>query len=370
MEKLGMLARLSGARGAVHVDLGRVERNVARLNSYVGSRDVWAVVKGDGYGLGLLKVARAALAGGARALVVDNAEEALALREDNPKARILCLSFPDVRLLAKLASARIEVSVGTKWHIEAFSRLGAQASIHIHVDTGMGRGGLLPHETKAAAAQVLQSPNLSLAGVWSHLAHAQDLPTSLRQRDLFVHATKGIAGTATRHLVATTGLLLGEEFQFDAVRVGLGIFGLLTKAGRHSLGLQLAIGWRSCLVEIYDRPKGWTVGYGGGTILARRSTLGLVSAGLSDGYPRLLEGCVYVRGRRAPILGPIAMTSMVVDLTGIHDVTVGDDVWLLHECGPDPDELLALSRPAVIPNSFVVSRTARMALEYKEDAGG
>jgi alanine racemase len=348
----------------LEVDVNRIEANTCAMVRKLGQAALWSVVKGDGYGIGLERMAVAAAKGGCHGFVCADPEEGVRLRAAGLTHPILCLTWSADAQSRRAVRLSLDLSLGSRSQLDSAASLGMAAPlrVQVEVDTGMGRGGFLPAELGHAVDAIRRSHRLVLTGLWSHLANAADPARSARQRDDFAAACAEASPATPRHLVATGGLSLGPDFLLDGARVGLGCLGLTASRAREQIGLRLAIRWTTGLATVFERAAGATSGYGLGIRLGRRSRLGLVPVGLSDGYPRLSAGVVGVAGRLAPILGTVGMTSMVVDLTDGGDVAEGDIVSLLDADGPDVDDLLRASKPDVVPNSFLCARTGRVAL--------
>lgn len=359
-------------RSLVEVDLSHIEANALSLSRALLPGQLWAVVKGEGYGLGLVPVARRAVRGGAFGLIVADSAEVRRLRAAGIAAPVLVLNFPDLETLASLSKTATEFTIGNRDQLDVAASLGAERPIRIHleIDTGMGRGGILPEDVPRFLTGAVRVSGIVLASIWSHLARAGDPIASAQQLALFLAVTQGLYPDVPRHLIATQGLSLGPSFRLNGARIGLGLAGLAPRSFRAAHGLRLAVRWTSFLSNAFERPAGATVGYGG-MVLSRSSKLGLVPVGFSDGYPRLLHGRVGVGNRLAPVLGPVSMNSILIDLTDLPSSLIGDEVRLLAEEGPDLDELLAHSFPDVLPNSFVCGRTRSVPIRYGAiDCGG
>jgi alanine racemase len=356
-------------RSYLEVDLGMIAANAGAIRRNLPGVKVWAVGKADGYGCGLVPIARAAVHGGAYGIVVDSVAEVRTLRAACVQVPLLCLNAPLRLVDGGDADPATAYAVRSKDDLDrliaAAGKLGKRLAVHLEIDTGMGRSGLLPQEVGAVTEYLDRQRGIVLAGVMTHLAAANDASAARRQLAQFADLTRGMAANVMRHVSATGGLLLGPDFSFDAVRVGLGLYGLVQGKIASALGVSLAVCWTTQVVQIYLRPLESTVGYGCAHPLRRDSRLGLISVGFADGYPRLSQGVVAVHGTLIPIVGGVNMTNMVIDLTDRPDIQIGDTVSLLAADGPRIDDLLSAGVPAQLPNSFVCGRTNNVAVRYK-----
>ena len=339
-------AALTGYAAEVVVDLSAVRGNVEALRRHAGDAAVMAVVKADGYGHGLLPVARAALDGGATWLGVAQVAEALALRSAGVEAPTLCWLYAPGGDLARAVGADVDVSVAAGWALAEAAAAGRQtrrrARIHLKVDTGLGRGGCMPREWSGlveAALAAERAGDVRVVGVWSHLAFADapEHPTVRQQAEVFdealeVATTRG-ADLEVRHLANSAATLTTPRAHYDLVRPGLAVYGLSPVpdiGSPASFGLRPAMTLRSRLALVKDVDAGQGVSYAHAYVTPRPTTLGLVPIGYADGVPRHASGTgpVGVGGRRLTVAGRVCMDQLVVDLGPGSSARPGDDVVL------------------------------------------
>ena len=324
------------------IDLAAIEANVTAMSRHVGSAEVMAVVKSDGYGHGLLPTARAALAGGATWLGVGHVEEALRLRGAGISAPVLCLlAAPDAPHRAAVA-AEVDLSAGTPDLVRQIGKAavaaGRPARVHLKADTGMSRGGApmaqWPELIAAALAEEAQG-RCEITGIWSHLACA-DLPghPSVDAQiaafgEALAVAERAGARPSVRHLANTPALLTRPDTWFDLVRPGGGVTGLCTLPGGPPGWLRPAMTVRTHLVQVKRVPAGTGVSYGHRHVTGADTTLGLIPLGYHEGIPRAGTNTapVFVRGHRLTIAGTVCMNQCVVD-AGSLPVRAGDEVVL------------------------------------------
>jgi len=290
------------SRSEITIDLGALRRNAAALVNAAGGAELWAVVKADAYGHGARDCARAALEGGAQALCVATAKEGAALRAELVEAHILVLG-PLAEADEHMArEAGLEVAVST-------SRLPEGLSVHVKVDTGMGRFGMSPEE----AAQIDPA---RVAGVMSHLATAdEDEPFARAQLDAFAAVAERFPG-AIRHIANSAATLSIPEARLDAVRCGVALYGL-SPFGRdpEEHGLEPVLSWRSYVAQAKVLRSGDSTGYGRRFVAEGETRIGLVPVGYADGFRRGLTGTeVLVAGTRRRVLGTVSMDSFAVEL--------------------------------------------------------
>lgn len=329
------------------VDLGAIRRNVARLRELAGAEHLIAVVKADGYGHGMPRVARAALEGGADWLGVADIDEALALRGAGVSAPLLAwLHGRDADFAASIR-ADVDLGVSSPAQLEAVAAAardaGARASVQFKLDTGLSRNGCAESEWPAlfeSARRHEAAGSIRVRGVFSHLsnASAEDDAAAIAafERGRAAARAAGL-DPELEHLAATAAAIGRPEARYAAVRVGIGVYGLSPFPERSSadLGLSPAMTLRATVAAVRRVGPGTGVSYDYTYRTERETTLALVPLGYADGVPRQASDRaeVSIRGVRCPVRGRIAMDQFVVD-AGDLDVAVGDDVVLF---GPGGD---------------------------------
>lgn len=323
-------------RAEAIVDLTVIEANLRSLQR--PGVLTMAVVKADAYGHGAIPVARAARRAGAEWLGVALPSEALALRRAGDTGPILAWLYPpgDPNLVA-CVRADVDLNVGAVWAVDevaaAARAAGKRARVHLKVDTGLGRGGALPHTFDDILTAVLaHRSDVDVVGIWSHLASGEvagavetseqiaafDEALSLAQR-------RGIE-PPLRHLANSGGTLTNAGTHFDLVRLGIAMYGVPPGPQVDMAGLRPAMTLRASLASVKRVPPGHGVSYGLTWRAATETTLALVPLGYADGIPRTaVDPQVSVGGERVPVVGRIAMDQFVVDV-GDRDVAAGDEV--------------------------------------------
>ncbi len=331
----------------VVVDLGAIRHNVTRLREIVTTGptppQVMVVVKADGYGHGMVPVARAARAAGADWVGVATGAEALALREAGDTGRLLSwLAAPGANF-APLLRADVDVaaySVGQLAEVVGAARASERvARVHLKFDTGLSRGGAPRSEWTAlvsAAASAASEGLVEVTGVWSHLACADEPehPANQAQVSAFEEALALVAETGispeVRHLANSAGALWLPETRYDLVRLGIAAYGLSPApevASSEELGLVPAMTVRGSVVLTKELAAGDGVSYGHTFVADEPMRVALVPMGYGDGIPRAGSSTaeVLVGGVRGRVLGRICMDQLVVSAPGsapVEDVVL------------------------------------------------
>jgi alanine racemase len=324
----------------VRVDLDAVRANVALLRSMTDAQ-VMTVVKGDGYGHGMVPVARAALDGGAAWLGVATLDEALKLRAAGITAPVLSWLHAPGLPLHRGVEAGIDLSAastaGLAALVEAARTAGRAARVHLKADTGLSRGGAAAADWPDlvdAAAKAEAGGAVEVVAVWSHLACADepDHPSVDAQLVAFNEAVTVVfdAGLTPPilHLANSPATLTRRDTHFDLVRAGLASYGLCPVGGlSHRLRPAMSVRARVALVKRV--PAGAGVSYGHTYVTERATTLALVPLGYADGVPRAASdrAPVWLAGKRRKVAGRVCMDQFVVDC-GDDPVAVGDEVVL------------------------------------------
>ena len=339
----------SGLLTWAEIDLDAISDNVRAFRRHVGRAvELIAVVKANAYGHGAVPVARAALEAGATRLAVHRAPEGVELRQAGIQAPILVMGYTPPGGAEMVARWRLAPSVITLEFARELSTQaaasGVQVPVHVKVDTGMSRYGLMPGEVVDFLRALRGLPHLFLEGIFTHFATADwaDLTHVRGQLALFeaVLAEARAAGIQAPlvHAANSAAAMALPEARFDAVRPGVALYGL-EPSGEWPPVFELhpALTLKSRVSRVRELPAGSGVSYGR-TFITRRPTLAaLVPVGYGDGYHRLLSNraSVLIGGRRAPILGRICMDQFVADVSGIPDVRQDDEVVLIGRQGAE-----------------------------------
>ena len=333
------------------VDLRALRHNVAELRRIAAPADVWAVVKADGYGHGAVAISRAALSAGAAGLAVALVEEGLALRDAGIDASILLLSQQPEDQVPAVVSARLLPTVYTERYAATLSAAApAGYPVHVKVDTGMQRVGV-PHATAVEFVGRLATvaPNLTVAGVFTHLACADDPadPATPEQLDRFAAVLTELERHGLRppvvHAANSGGLLAWPGSRRSLVRAGIAMYGIspahhvdaLAEALRPVMTLKARVSY------VKRVAAGSRVSYGLRHRFDAATTVATVPIGYADGVPRRLGTLpdrpgadVLIGGRRCPIVGVVTMDQLMVD-AGDAGCEIGDEVVLLGRQGAE-----------------------------------
>jgi len=352
----------------LEIDLDAVVGNVRLLQVLLppGTR-IEPVVKADAYGHGAVAVARALVAAGIAGLCVATFDEALELRQAGIRVPILIL-FPIPAELAPDALRHcFSITAGDRLLLErtlsGLETVPADAegrlAVHLEVETGLGRGGVLLDDVESIAAMIEACTRTRLAGLWSHLQAAGDSAITARQDARFGLAAGLLedAGIAlpTRHLVGSGGLLSPMAGPYDVARVGLAAYGIVpdglmpvTETADAAVALQPAMSLRARPVRVVWLDAGSGVSYGPTFTTSRRSLIATLPLGYADGYPRSLsnKAQVLVRGMRVPQVGTVAMDALMVDVTDVPGpaVNVDDEFTLIGQQGAERISALEVGR--------------------------
>jgi alanine racemase len=336
-----------GRPTACFVDLDALRWNFRQIRSKVGARiKVLSMVKANGYGHGAAAVAKTLAAEGSDAFGVATLEEGIELRQAGIHAPILVVAgaYPD----------QIDPFFGNGLtpviHVlESFNELDTAAhsrnktlNVHLKVDTGMGRIGLLPAEVDSWLPKIKNLRALKIEGVFSHFSHAESVEGTYTQQQLRLFQNllerlqaEGIAPPFV-HLANSAATITLPAAYFDMVRPGLILYGVYpSPAMATQICLKPVLSWKTRILQLKKVPAGSSISYGQTFITKRESLIATLPLGYADGYSRLLSnrGEVLVNGTRAPVAGRVCMDLTMIDVTGIEKVQPGDEVVLLGRQG-------------------------------------
>ncbi|GAB2778821.1 alanine racemase [Streptomyces chlorus] len=325
-------------RARAEIDLGALRANVRSLRAHASGAALMAVVKADAYGHGALACARAAVEAGASWLGTATPQEALALRAPGAgvpaDVRVMCWLWTSGGPWREAIEADLDVGVSGMWALEevaaAARAAGRPARVHLKADTGLGRGGCVPAdwaELVAAALAAEADGLLSVVGLWSHLACADEPghpsidAQLIRFREMVAYAEQQGVDPEVRHIANSPAILTLPDSHFDLVRAGIAMYGVSPSpeiGAPADFGLRQVMTLTASLALVKHVPGGHGVSYGHHYVTPGATTLGLVPLGYADGIPRHASsaGPVLVEGKWRTAAGQIAMDQFVVDLGG------------------------------------------------------
>ncbi|NHD19417.1 MULTISPECIES: alanine racemase [unclassified Actinopolyspora] len=309
----------------LEIDLSAVAANTRHFTHTTGG-EVMAVVKADGFGHGLDRMARTALANGATWLGATSIAEAVQARAADADAPVLSWLNPVDADVTTACEHRIDLAVPSGRHlaavVESCARSGHRARVHLQLDTGMARDGAAPHEwpeLMSAARHAERAGHITVEGVMGHLPRAGEPGpspnTTGRQEFLRGVALAEQAGLrpSVRHLAATAATLTDPDTHLDLIRIGAGLAGIDPSG---STRLHPALRLTAPVVQVRRVPAGTGIGYGHTHVTDRATNLALLPIGYADGVPRAASNRarITVAGRRCPVVGMISMDQLVADL--------------------------------------------------------
>ena len=325
------------------IDLDAIAFNVKALQQHVDREvEIIAVVKANAYGHGAAPVAHTVLEAGATRLAVHRAIEGVELRRAGITAPILIMGNtpPDgAELIARwqLTPSLMTLDFAQALSVQAVS-LGVSIPVHIKVDTGMNRYGLMPPEVVDFLQGLRKLPALEIEGLFTHFATADwtDTTFALQQFQVFNNVLHLVRESGFHiplvHAANSAATIQLPQVHFNAVRPGIALYGLQPSSEWSSpIEIRPALTLKSRVSRVRQLSPGASVSYGRKFITQHPTMAALVPVGYGDGYPRSLSNrsSVLIRGQRAPILGQICMDQFVVDVTNIPDVQLDDEVVLV-----------------------------------------
>lgn len=333
----------------VEIDLTAFQHNLRAVAAALPRRvGLMPVLKADGYGHGAAALARAAVPLARTARIwgfgVSSVEEGLSLRWAGLRDPVLVLGslYPfesldvalDHRLTPILASrAAAQVLAGRA------RRRGTPAVCHVKIDTGMGRVGMTPDTAREALPGFFRNPFLRVEGVCTHFASADSAETTGRQLKVFEEVLDSLPRRPRWvHAANSAALVARPASHFNLVRPGLILYGLWPDTGgKRKIPVRPVLSWKTRVVFVKMVPRGTPLSYGGLWRARRRSRIATLPVGYADGYRRDLSnrGRVLIKGQKCPVVGRVTMDQILVDITGLPGVDVGEEAVLIGTQGKE-----------------------------------
>lgn len=333
------------------IDLGAIAHNVQEIRRVTTpAAKVLAVVKANGYGHGAVEVSRAALANGTDWLGVARVAEGVALRKAGIKAPVLVLGYSPLEQSQAVVRYRLSQTVYTfdmaLALAEAAGREGTRARVHVKVDTGMGRiGWVAGPDVVDEILKLARIPHLEIEGVFTHFAAADiaEPGYTISQLERFLEITaalrRGGLEVQFKHAANSPALLKMPETHLDLVRAGIIVYGLYPFENFEQSKVRLlpAMSLKAKVAYVKEVPAGFSVSYGCTHKTAGPSVIATLSVGYADGYSRRLSsmGEVLLHGHRAPVIGRVCMDQIMVDVSHLPGVKMGDEAVLIGKQGSE-----------------------------------
>ena len=308
----------------LEIDLSAIEHNVRRLCA-ITRTPLMAVLKANGYGHGAPQVARAAAAGGAAWLGVARLAEAIELRQAGLGLPILVLGAISEAEVEPAVTADVAFAVPSAELARAYGQraaeVGVQARVHLKIESGMGRLGVLPADALAVVREVQSHSSLRLEGLFTHLARADEIDAAPTRTQLAAFADvvgrlhqAGVTPPIV-HAANSAAALNFPDSRWGLVRVGIAMYGLHPSAEAPlPEGFLPALTWKAQLVSCKEFPAGHGVSYGHEYVTRGRETIGVIPVGYGDGFRRGRPNEVLIGGARVPVVGRVCMDQCMVRL--------------------------------------------------------
>ena len=355
------------------VRLDHLRWNLDQIRAHTASRAplLCLAVKADAYGHGITQIGLAAERFGVDYLAVATADEGVELREAGSRLPILLYSLATPEEMPTIVAHEIIPILSDTGQIEQYAaesaRQGRQTTVHIKVDTGMGRIGCRPEDAVEVASRVAEADALSLGGISTHFAAADsaDPAYTQEQHARFAQALAAIRDAGVDpgivHAANSGGVLAHPDTWYDMVRPGIIAYGYYPSGEQdRALELRPVMELRSKVVYIKTVEAGEAISYGMTWRAPRRTTIGTIPAGYGDGYNRLLSNRaeVWIGGRRYPLTGRVCMDQLMVDLGPQSTVSRYDEAVLFgyEQNAPTAEELAGLCSTITYEITCAISR--------------
>jgi alanine racemase len=378
------------------VDLSAIAHNVRELRRLTRPQArVMAVVKANGYGHGAVEVARTALANGAEWLGVARLPEAIPLREAGFDVPILVFGYTPPTEAGRLIDFDLRQSVYSPAAARAYSAAtaacGKRIRVHLKVDTGMGRLGIVPEALSGKASghavgedfireatAIARLPGLDVEGIFTHFAASDSADTSYakHQLALFLEALSALRAAglefAVRHAANSAAVIALPESHLDLVRPGIALYGLRPsdEVDLTGISLQPAMALKARIIHLKSVPAGTCISYGMTYRTPAPTVIATIPAGYADGYRRLLSsrGGMLVGGRRVPVVGRVCMDLTMLDVGTVPDACIEDEVVIFGRQGNEFISADDLARElGTINYEIVCDLTARVPRIYQSN---
>ena len=345
----------------LEVNLNNLESNFNNIKEIVpDGTNIMVVLKANAYGHGAIELAKMYKKLGADRIAVSILFEALEMRRAGITGDILLLNYSPKSQLSQIVENDITQAIYSFDDAEALSKVALAkdkiAKIHLKIDTGMGRIGFLPNdESIKEIVRINKLPNLEIEGIFSHFAKAdeKDKEYTKTQYEKFKWFVSKLEESgiyiSIKHISNSASIIDFPEYNLDMVRPGIILYGYYPSGDVHKseIDLKPALTLKGKISHIKTVAKDTGIGYGHIYSTSRESTIATIPIGYADGYSRMLsgKGFVYIKNKRVPIVGRICMDQLMIDVTDVENVKIGDEVVFFgtgNEYYPSVEEIASL----------------------------
>lgn len=335
----------------VEVNRQAIEYNLKQFRKMIGNKTLlMPVVKSNAYGHGMVEVAKICDSSkNVSRICVANLDEALVLIKIGIKKPILILSFYelDEKKLKIAIQNRVIFPIYRDDQIDVLNKIAKKLKtitlVHLKIDTGTTRIGVLPNQAVNYAKKISQLKNLFLEGIWSHFASSESNPIfTNKQLVVFKKVLKEIEKDGlvipVKHFACSAATTLHPDSHFNAVRLGLSTYGLYPDAkSRKKILLKPALSLNTKIIQVKTVPAKTKISYGGTYVTKHPTNLAVLPVGYWDGIDRKLSnaGEVIVRGKKCPIRGRVCMNLMMIDVTKVKNIKAGDKATIIGRQGKE-----------------------------------
>ncbi len=321
------------------IDLGAISHNLGRVKEeLLPDTGIIAVVKANAYGHGLVPVSRVLEQGGADMIAITSIEEGVALRKAGITIPILNLSYTAAKEVPEAIERRITVTV---YDSNSADILHEQAKVlkkplrvHLKIDTGMSRLGIVPNDVLQVVPKIVSMPYFRVDGMYSHFADESDANFVQQQyqtmQDVLFSLQRVGCVIPAVHMAKSGVIFQSKDYHFDAVRPGIALYG--SGHGADSHGLEPALALKTVLAQVKKIPAGARVGYMQTFTAKKDMTIAIVPIGYAHGYDRDLsnKGYMLVDDWLCPVIGRVCMSQTILDVSAVKSrLTIGEEVVVI-----------------------------------------
>lgn len=366
-------------RTVAEISLDAISSNLEQVRLRTGRRKILAVVKASAYGHGAVPVAKRLILQGIDMLGTATVEEGIELRDAGITHPILVLSGINPEEIPYLIAHNLTPVIYSfslaKLLSEESKKTGKSIRVHVKIDTGMGRFGIIAEEAIETIKKLSSLKGLVLEGIMTHFSDADlsDKGFAEYQLKRFNKAIEGLKSSGINfpicHAANSAAILTFGHSHLDMVRPGIMLYGYLPSDHVVCPDLHPSLTLKSRILSIKKVPAGTPISYGRTFVTRRESLIAILPIGYADGYNRLLsnKGEAIIKGKRVPVIGRICMDTTMVDVTDIPEINEGDEAVLLGRQGDESifaDEIAV--KTGTIPYEVLCSISRRVPRVYKK----